>query len=130
MYMCGHVESTYINYMCGLHLDVCMYVNAQVCDLYLYAKGLLSKCACMHVCVCVSVCVHVCVYVCVCMYVCMYVCWMQHAKCAFENMNVQLCLLVCTHPCISGIYGSQYEKHLYKHFIKYFPLSQFNNQLY
>ena len=77
--MCGHVESTYINYMCGLHLDVCMYTNAQVCDLYLYTKGLLSKCACMHVCVCVSVCVHVCVYVCVYACVCMYVCVLDAA---------------------------------------------------
>ena len=106
-------------------------IRMHMCVIYIFMPkeidGLLSKCACMHVCVClcivcVSVCAHVCVYVCVYACACMYVYWMQHAKCVFENMNVQLCLLVCIHACISGIHGSQYEKHLYKYFIKYFLL--------
>ena len=69
MYMCGHVESTYINYMCGLYLDVCMYVNAQVCKYIFMPKvSYLSVHACMCVCLCM------CMYKCVCMYVCMCVC--------------------------------------------------------
>ena len=93
MYMCGHVESTYINYMCGLYLDVCMYVNAQVCDIYLYAKGLLSKCACMHMCVCVSVCV--CTYVCMCVYacVCMYVC--VCVGCSMQSVYLKIWMCHC-----------------------------------